>query len=90
MWPGFRDNMRVLRWIVERSNGQGRAHEGPLGWIPNKEDLDWAGLDFSDEKWEELMKIDTDNLRCRRCATRNCSCSCQSFFRKKCCSKENF
>ena len=49
MWPGFRDNMRVLRWIVERSTGQGRAHEGTLGWIPNKEDLDWSGLDFSDE-----------------------------------------
>ena len=63
MWPGFRDNMRVLRWIIERSTGQGMAHEGPLGWIPNKEDLDWSGLDFSDEMWEKLMKIDTNILR---------------------------
>ena len=62
MWPGFRDNMRVLRWIVERSNGQGRAHEGPLGWVPNKKDLDWSGLDFSDEMWDQLMTIDKDKL----------------------------
>ena len=34
LWPGFRDNMRVLRWIVERSSGQGSAHEGRLGWDP--------------------------------------------------------
>ena len=36
LWPGFRENMRVLRWIVERSTGQGRAHEGCLGWVPYK------------------------------------------------------
>ena len=63
MWPGFCDNMRVLRWIVERSTGKGKAHEGPLGWIPNKSDLDWSGMDFSEEQWDELMSIDTERLR---------------------------
>jgi phosphoenolpyruvate carboxykinase (GTP) len=63
LWPGFSENMRVLRWIVERSNGRGRAHENPLGWVPKKGDLDWSGLDFSDEQWEELMSIDSEKLR---------------------------
>jgi phosphoenolpyruvate carboxykinase (GTP) len=63
LWPGFCDNMRVLRWIVERSSGQGSAHEGRLGWMPYKEDLDWSGLEFSDEDWEKLMKIEPEKLR---------------------------
>jgi len=63
LWPGFRDNMRVLRWIVERSSGQGKAHEGRLGWIPYKEDLDWSGLEFNDEDWSKLMSIDPEKLR---------------------------
>ena len=63
LWPGFRENMRVLRWIVERSTGKGRAHEGPLGWSPEREDLDWSGLDFDPEKWDKLMSINTESLR---------------------------
>lgn len=63
LWPGFRDNMRVLRWIVERSSGQGKAHEGRLGWVPYKEDLDWSGLEFNDEDWIKLMSIDPEKLR---------------------------
>ena len=63
LWPGFRDNMRVLRWIVERSSGQGKAHEGRLGWVPYKEDLDWSGLEFNDEDWSKLMSIDPEKLR---------------------------
>jgi len=63
LWPGFQDNMRVLRWIVERSTGKGRAHEGPLGWYPEKEDLDWSGLEFTTSQWDELMSIDAENLR---------------------------
>jgi len=55
--------MRVLRWIVERSTGKGRAHEGPLGWIPNKADLDWSGMDFSEADWNELMYTDKESLR---------------------------
>lgn len=63
LWPGFRDNMRVLRWIVERSSGQGRAHEGRLGWVPYKDDLDWTGLEFDDKDWNKLMSIDPEKLR---------------------------
>ena len=63
LWPGFRDNMRVLRWIVERSNGRGKAHEGPLGWSPEREDLDWSGMEFDQEQWNELMFIEPESLR---------------------------
>lgn len=57
-WPGFGENMRVLRWIVERANGTKRATESPLGFVPHYEDLDWRGLDFSKEQFQELMAID--------------------------------
>jgi phosphoenolpyruvate carboxykinase (GTP) len=63
LWPGFRENMRVLRWMVERTSGKARAVEGPLGWEPRKGDLDWSGLKFDDDQWAELMKIDPEKLR---------------------------
>jgi phosphoenolpyruvate carboxykinase (GTP) len=60
LWPGFGQNMRVLKWIVERANGCGRATESPLGYVPHYEDIDWAGLDFSEAKFQELMTIDRE------------------------------
>jgi phosphoenolpyruvate carboxykinase (GTP) len=59
LWPGFGENMRVLKWIVERANGKAVSIESPLGWMPRYEDLDWAGLeDFSADKFHELMSVD--------------------------------
>ncbi len=61
IWPGFGDNMRVLKWIVERANGHAASIEGPIGWMPRYEDLEWAGLaDFSREKFNDLMSIDRE------------------------------
>lgn len=57
-WPGFGDNMRVLKWIVERSHGRAVSVESPIGWIPRYEDLDWRGLDFSKEQFSKVMSID--------------------------------
>jgi phosphoenolpyruvate carboxykinase (GTP) len=60
-WPGFAENMRVLKWIVERANGRGRAIESPLGYMPRYEDLDWRGLEnFTEEQFQELMAVDRD------------------------------
>ncbi len=63
MWPGFGQNMRVLRWIIERTNGNTRAFEAPIGWMPHYEDIDWRGIDFTKEQWDELMSIDRDKLK---------------------------
>ncbi|MCC6522870.1 MAG: phosphoenolpyruvate carboxykinase (GTP) [Polyangiaceae bacterium] len=60
MWPGFGENMRVLRWIVERTLGRGGAVESPLGWMPTYEDLGWEGLDFSHERYQAMMSVERD------------------------------
>jgi phosphoenolpyruvate carboxykinase (GTP) len=60
IWPGFRENMRILKWIVERSRQGARATETPIGWVPHYDDIDWADLDFPRERWNELMQIDRD------------------------------
>ncbi len=63
VWPGFGENMRILKWVVERARGHAMAVESPLGWIPRYEDIDWAGLDFPKEKWQEAMEVDRERWR---------------------------
>ncbi len=58
LWPGFGDNMRVLKWIVGRCNGTAHADEGPLGNVPTYDDIDWRGLTFSREQFAALMSVD--------------------------------
>ena len=61
LWPGFGENMRVLKWVVERSSGKAAASEGPIGWMPQYKDLEWRGMDdFTPERFHELMSIDRD------------------------------
>ena len=49
IWPGFSQNMRVLKWIVDRANSRAAGREMPIGWMPRYQDLEWSGLSFSPE-----------------------------------------
>jgi phosphoenolpyruvate carboxykinase (GTP) len=60
MWPGFGQNMRVLKWIVDRVRGQAKAVESPLGFVPQYDDLEWKGLDYPRDKFQELMRVDRE------------------------------
>lgn len=60
MWPGFGQNLRVLQWIIRRVRGQVEAVEAPLGFIPRFEDMDWQGLDYSEEDFAALMKVEAE------------------------------
>jgi phosphoenolpyruvate carboxykinase (GTP) len=60
VWPGFGENMRVLQWIFERSQGRANGVETPLGTMPRFDDLNWQGLDkFSPTQFGELSRIDS-------------------------------
>ncbi len=63
MWPGFSENMRVLKWIVDRTKGRALARETPIGWMPRYEDMEWKGMDLPKEKFEELQKFDREAWR---------------------------
>jgi phosphoenolpyruvate carboxykinase (GTP) len=63
LWPGFGENMRVLKWIVDRVHGQSQAQETPIGWTPHYEDLHWDGLDFSETQFHQVQEIDRSSWR---------------------------
>ncbi len=61
MWPGFGENMRVLKWIVDRVKGKAEAVESPFGTMPKREDLVWEGLDFDTDTFYSIMDIAKTN-----------------------------
>ena len=64
MWPGFGENMRVLKWIADRCHGQGDANETPLGWVPSPESFDIKGMTgFTHDQFDKLQAINTEDWR---------------------------
>lgn len=58
-WPGFGDNMRVLKWIVDRVRDRAPDPvKSPFGNMPRYQDLNWNGLDFSEDRFNSIMNID--------------------------------
>ena len=58
IWPGYGENMRVLKWMLERVDGQGSGREHAFGVSPRYEDLSWKGLDFSAAQYEQVTSVD--------------------------------
>ncbi len=63
LWPGFSQNMRVLKWIVDRAHSRAAGQETPIGWVPRYEDIHWDGLAFPKERFQELQKVDRNAWR---------------------------
>jgi phosphoenolpyruvate carboxykinase (GTP) len=63
IWPGFGENMRVLKWVVDRCEGRVSAIESPLGWLPGWDDLTWEGLDFDPKDFFAIMNINKESAR---------------------------
>jgi len=58
LWPGFGENSRVLKWIVERISGEGKAVQTPIGYMPSIDAIDREGLNVSNEDMAQLLKVD--------------------------------
>lgn len=58
VWPGYGENMRVLKWMIDRIEGKAKGEQHPFGVSPSYQELNWEGLDFSKEQFEKVISID--------------------------------
>jgi phosphoenolpyruvate carboxykinase (GTP) len=63
LWPGFGDNSRVLKWVVERVTGAGEAVDTPIGRVPAPGAIDTNGLDLAPEVVDALLSVDAESWR---------------------------
>ena len=63
LWPGFGENLRVLRWIIDRCEDRVSAQEFPIGYLPAPSDLDLTGLDVTNDELAQLLTVDRDQWR---------------------------
>jgi len=60
IWPGFGQNMRVLKWVVDRVKGEADAVESPFGLMPSEDDIEWKGLEFTHDQFKSITDINKD------------------------------
>jgi phosphoenolpyruvate carboxykinase (GTP) len=63
LWPGFGENMRVLRWIIDRCHGRAYAAETAVGWMPRPGDIELDGLNFTAEQFEAVQSLDPEAMK---------------------------
>ncbi|MCI0589197.1 MAG: phosphoenolpyruvate carboxykinase (GTP) [Planctomycetes bacterium] len=63
LWPGFGDNLRVLRWVVERCRGKGEAVRTPIGWVPGEGGIDLGGLSMPAGAMRGLLRVDREEWK---------------------------
>ncbi len=59
IWPGYGENMRVLKWVIDRLEGTARGTNTPFGVTPSYADLNWKGLDFDANKFKQITRFDS-------------------------------
>jgi len=60
LWPGYSENMRVLKWIIDRVHGKSLGKETAIGWVPRYEDIEWKGSEFPKETFDQLQVVDRE------------------------------
>ncbi len=63
LWPGYGENSRVLKWVVERIAGKGKAKSTPIGYVPEAGDLDLSGMDIAPEAVRQVLDVDCGEWR---------------------------
>jgi phosphoenolpyruvate carboxykinase (GTP) len=63
LWPGFGDNLRVMEWMIERSQGRAQAQDTPIGYLPRPENINTQGLNIDAATITELTSVKTDQWR---------------------------
>jgi phosphoenolpyruvate carboxykinase (GTP) len=63
VWPGFSENSRVLKWVIDRIEGQADAVETPIGRVPTADALDVSGLDLTADELAIALKVDAEEWK---------------------------